>query len=253
MQGGGNTNEARRARAAHRLGTGSRALTSGALFGRCIFALVEQPRRQWHAASVLLPGKFHGWRSLEGCSPWGRWGSDTTERLHFHFSLSCIGERNGNPLQCSCMENPRDGGAWWAAVYGVVQSRTRLKRLSSSRAAKVWGAAGSVGALPGSRPTPTTQGEEASAGAGRPGESVCRGSWCPGPSERVRRVWLSVTPDPRSRTTRRRLPRGQEKEPDATSLALTRFWQREVTGSPCLICQRHTLTSLALGMVSSAS
>ena len=58
--------------------------------------------------------------------------SDTTERLHFHFSLSCIGEGNGSPLQCSCLENPRDGGAWWAAVYGVAQSRTRLKRLSSS-------------------------------------------------------------------------------------------------------------------------
>ena len=57
---------------------------------------------------------------------------DTTERLHFHFSLSCIGEGNGNPLQCSCLENPRDGGAWWAAVCGVAQSRTRLKRLSSS-------------------------------------------------------------------------------------------------------------------------
>ena len=55
-----------------------------------------------------------------------------TERLHFHFSLSCIGEGNGNPLQCSCLENPRDGGAWWAAVYGVTQSRTRLKPLSSS-------------------------------------------------------------------------------------------------------------------------
>jgi len=55
-----------------------------------------------------------------------------TERLHFHFSLSCIGEGNGNPLQCSCLENPRDGGAWWAAVYGVAQSRIRLKLLSSS-------------------------------------------------------------------------------------------------------------------------
>ena len=55
-----------------------------------------------------------------------------TERLHFHFSLSCIGEGNGNPLQCSCLENPGDGGAWWAAVYGVAQSWTRLKRLSSS-------------------------------------------------------------------------------------------------------------------------
>ena len=55
-----------------------------------------------------------------------------TERLPFHFSLSCIGEGNGNPLQCSCLENPRDRGAWWAAVYGVAQSRTRLKQLSSS-------------------------------------------------------------------------------------------------------------------------
>ena len=67
-----------------------------------------------------------------GCSPWGRRESDTTERLHFHFSLSCIGEGNGNPLQCSCLENPRDEGAWWAAVHGVAQSWTRLKRLSSS-------------------------------------------------------------------------------------------------------------------------
>ena len=89
-------------------------------------------RRWWHPTRVLLPGKSHGRRSLVGCSPWGRWGSDTTEWLHFHFSLSCIGEGNGNPLQCSCLENPRDGGAWWAAVYGVSQSRTRLKRLSSS-------------------------------------------------------------------------------------------------------------------------
>ena len=67
-----------------------------------------------------------------GCSPWGREESDTTERLHFHFPLSCIGEGNGNPLQCSCLENPRDGGAWWAAVSRVAQSGTRLKRLSSS-------------------------------------------------------------------------------------------------------------------------
>ena len=66
-------------------------------------------------------------------SPWGRWESDMTERLSFHFSLSCIGEGNGNPLQCSCLENPRDGRAWWASVYGVAQSRTRLKRLSSSK------------------------------------------------------------------------------------------------------------------------
>ena len=90
-------------------------------------------RKQWHPTPVLLPGKSHGRRSLEGCSPWGRWGSDMTERLHFHFSFSCIGEGNGNPLQCSCLENPpRDGGAWWAAVYGVTQSLKRLKWLSSS-------------------------------------------------------------------------------------------------------------------------
>ena len=76
--------------------------------------------------------KSHGQRSLAGCSPWGHQESDTTERLHFHFSLSCIGGGNGNPLQCSCLENPRDSGAWWAAVYGVAQSQTRLKRLSSS-------------------------------------------------------------------------------------------------------------------------
>ena len=88
--------------------------------------------RQWHPTPVLLPGKSHGRRSLVGCSPWGRKESDTTEQPHFHFSLSCIGEGNGNPLQCSCLENPRDGGAWWAAVYGVAQSRTLLKRLSSS-------------------------------------------------------------------------------------------------------------------------
>ena len=88
--------------------------------------------RQWHPTPVLLPGKFHGWRSLVGCSPWGCKESDMTERLHFHFLLSCIGERNGNPLQCSCLENPRDGGVWWAAVSGVAQSRTRLKQLSSS-------------------------------------------------------------------------------------------------------------------------
>ena len=86
---------------------------------------------------VLLPGKSHGRRSLVGCSPWGREESDTTKRLHFHFSLSCIGEGNGNPLQCSCLENPRDRGAWWAAVYGVAQSRTRLKRLSSSSSSSI--------------------------------------------------------------------------------------------------------------------
>ena len=81
---------------------------------------------------VLLPGKPHGRRSLVGCSPWGREELDMTEWLHFHFSLPCIGEGNGNPLQCSCFENPRDGGAWWAAIYGVTQSPTRLKQLSRS-------------------------------------------------------------------------------------------------------------------------
>ena len=93
---------------------------------------------------VLLPGKSHGRRSLVGCSPWGREDSDMTERLHFHFSLSCIGEGNGNPLQCSCLENPRDSGAWWTAVYGVSQSRTRLKRQQQqylpANSADPWGA-----------------------------------------------------------------------------------------------------------------
>ena len=76
----------------------------------------------WKIPWMEEPGGLQSMRSLE---------SDTTERLHFHFSLSCIGEGNGNPLQCSCLENPREGGAWWAAVYGVAQSRTRLKRLSN--------------------------------------------------------------------------------------------------------------------------
>ena len=89
-------------------------------------------RRQWHPTPVLLPGKSHGWRRLVGCSPWGRKESDMTERLHFHFSLSCTGEGNGNPLQCSCLENPRDGGAWWAAVYGNTQSWTRLSDLAAA-------------------------------------------------------------------------------------------------------------------------
>ena len=77
----------------------------------------------WKIPWAEEPGRLQSMGSLE---------SDTTERLHFHFSLSCIGEGNGNPLQCSCLENPRDGGAWGAAVYGVAQSQTRLKRLSSS-------------------------------------------------------------------------------------------------------------------------
>ena len=131
-------------------------------------------RRKWHPTPVFLPGESHGQRSLAGCSLWGRkesdtterlpflfslscigeghgnptpaflpgesqgrgslvgsslWGReelDTTERLPFHFSLSCIAEGNGNPLQCSCLENPMDRGAWWATVCGVAKSQTRL-------------------------------------------------------------------------------------------------------------------------------
>ena len=77
----------------------------------------------WKIPWTEEPGGLQSMGSLE---------SDTTERLHFHFSLACLGEGNGNPLQCSFLENPRDGGACWAAVYGVAESRTRLKRLSSS-------------------------------------------------------------------------------------------------------------------------
>ena len=115
------------------IGVGSPALLQRNLLTQDNWCLLPYSRRrQWHPTPVLLPVKSLGRRSLVGCSPWGRKESDTTERLHFPFSLSCIGEGNGNPLQCSCLENPRDGGAWWATVYGVAQSRTRLKQLSSS-------------------------------------------------------------------------------------------------------------------------
>ena len=87
-------------------------------------------RRQWHPTPLLLPGKSHGRRGLVGCSPWGHQESNTTERLHFIFSLSCTGKGNDNPLQCSCLENPRDGGVWWAAFYGVTRSRTRLSNFT---------------------------------------------------------------------------------------------------------------------------
>ena len=91
-------------------------------------------RRKWQPTPVLLPGESHGRRSLLAAvhgvtKSWTRLRDFT---FTFYFSLSCTGEGNSNPLQCSCLENPRDGGAWWAAVYGVAQSRTRLKRLSSS-------------------------------------------------------------------------------------------------------------------------
>ena len=109
------------------------ALTSVSEIRPLLVEDVSVPRRrQWQPTPLLLPRESHGWRNLVGCGPWGLKESDTTERLHFHFSLSRTGEGNGNPLQCSCLENPRDGGAWWTAVYGVAQSRTRLKRLSSS-------------------------------------------------------------------------------------------------------------------------
>ena len=116
-------------------------------------------RRQWHPTPVLFPGKSHGWRSLVGYSPWGHKESDMTKWLHLPEQYSLVaqkvkrlpatwetwvwdldlipglgrspGEGNGNPLQCSCLKNPRDSGAWWAAVYGVAQSWTRLKQLSS--------------------------------------------------------------------------------------------------------------------------
>ena len=78
----------------------------------------------WKIPWMEEPGRLQSMGSLE---------SDMTERLHVHFSLSCTGEGNGSPLQCSCLENPRDGGPWWAAVYGVAQSQTRLKQLSSSK------------------------------------------------------------------------------------------------------------------------
>ena len=98
-------------------------------------------RRQWHPTPVLLPGESHGWRSLVGYSPWGREESDTTEQLHFHFSLSCTGEGNGNPLQCSCLENPRDRGAWWAAISGVAHIGHDWSDLVAAVAAAVvvWG------------------------------------------------------------------------------------------------------------------
>ena len=95
---------------------------------------LQKQKRRWHPTPVFLPGKFHVRRSLVGCSPWGRSESDTTERLPFHFSLSCIGEGNGNPLQCSCLENPRDRAAWWAAVYGVHRVRHNWSDLAAAAA-----------------------------------------------------------------------------------------------------------------------
>ena len=97
-------------------------LTIWTFFGKVMSLLFNTLSR------FIMPGKSHGWRSLVGCSPWGRWRVGHS----WVTSLSCIGEGNVNPLQCSCLENPRDGGAWWAAVYGVTQSQTQLKWLTSS-------------------------------------------------------------------------------------------------------------------------
>ena len=88
--------------------------------------LYNMRRRKWHPTPVLLPGKFHGWKSLVGYSPWGHKESDMTERLHFLSFYSSFEEGNSNPLQCSCLENPMDRGAWWATVYGVAKNRTQL-------------------------------------------------------------------------------------------------------------------------------
>ena len=95
----------------------------------CTIALISHASTEKAMAtySSTLAWKIPWMEEPCGLQSMGSLESDTTERLHFHFSLSCIGEGNGNPLQCSCLENPRDGGAWWAAVYGVTQSQTRLK------------------------------------------------------------------------------------------------------------------------------
>ena len=89
-------------------------------------------RRKWQPTSVLLPGESHGPRILVGCSPCGRKELDTSGQLHFDFSLLCVGEGNGSPLQCSCLENPRDGGTWWAAVLAAAAADSLLLACSLS-------------------------------------------------------------------------------------------------------------------------
>ena len=96
-------------------------------------------RRQWHPTPVLLHGKSHGRRSLVGCSPWGCEESDTTERHHFHFSFSCIGEGNGNPLQCSCLESPRDGEPGGLPSMGSHRVRHDWSDLAAAAAADTCG------------------------------------------------------------------------------------------------------------------
>ena len=95
-------------------------------------------RRQWQSTPVLLPGKSHGQRSLVGCSPWGRKEWDTTEQLHFHFSLSCIGEGNGNPLQFSCLENPRDGESGGLPSMGLHRVGHNWSDLAAAAEADLW-------------------------------------------------------------------------------------------------------------------
>ena len=104
-------------------------LSAVMFFNVCTIQCLQ--RRQWQPTPVLLPGKSHGRRSLVGCSPWG-WTrlSNFTFTFHFH----ALGKKNSNPLQYSCPENPRDGGAWWAAVYGVTQSWIRLSDLAAAAA-----------------------------------------------------------------------------------------------------------------------
>ena len=92
----------------------------------CVRLMTSTRRRHWHPTSVFLPGKSHGWRSLVGCNPWGHKESDTTEQLHFHFSLSCIAEENGNPLQCSCLEKSHGQRSLVGCSPWVSKSWTRL-------------------------------------------------------------------------------------------------------------------------------
>ena len=132
--------------------------------------------KAWHPTPVLLPGKSHGRRSLVGCSPWGRWGSDTTERQDSLFTFMHW-RRKWQPLQYSFLEHPRDGGAWWAAIYGVTQSLTQLKWLSSSRVVKkLPTSAADLGSVSGSRRSP-------GGGHGNPLQYPClgnpmdRGAW----------------------------------------------------------------------------
>ena len=94
--------------------------------------------RQWQPLQYSWLENPMDWRSLVGCSPRGRTESDVTEWLHFHFSLSCIGEGNGNPLQCSCLENPRDGRAWWAVSMGSHRVRHDWSDLAAAAAAVIW-------------------------------------------------------------------------------------------------------------------